>query len=562
MAFFRKPKKAKDTGRIGRAAGEGLSSQAKWDELERLVNSDAEPSETSGATADYAEDYSDESLGSSRRGLDLKAEDLRDAKPSTFASDLRVDLPDDIEFEDVTSPSPQSRPQPSIDAMMPSEHFERDTMSDPLTEPGASAQSKAQDEDYLPPHPGADRPDRADIGTMRLDVARISADIQSGEELYRRAQQRIENLTNFVERAEVDFSMLNRLEPENRRLKARNRTIQREIDSNIQKMDVLRADLEDRELKLAEKTRIYESTLGKLSAAQKSLQEYERALHDTRGSSDRNALKSERLQTSLDVERRENEVLRSRVTEIATEMEAKKTAYIEAKKVADSLAQDCSDFRQQAETAEKDAHALRKSLTTAQTQNNAMKAEMISLHEDIRAFKTQSEFSIISREDEMTALQQQVSLLTKQLEIKDEILQNAARDVQDLRKVRTAQDLERERLESQIETQAYQLDQANSELLKSKQDVTDFDRRYRDVATALSVAQARRTPTQTVETPDIQPLPPKTTAKAPAKTKAKKQAPKAKAKQPKSDDELSELSSEDVNERIVDFRLGLRNDLT
>ena len=562
MVFFRKPKKAKDTGRIGRAAGEGLSSQAKWDELERLVNSDAEPSETSGATADYAEDYSDESLGSSRRGLDLKAEDLRDAKPSTFASDLRVDLPDDIEFEDVTSPSPQSRPQPSIDAMMPSEHFERDTMSDPLTEPGASAQSKAQDEDYLPPHPGADRPDRADIGTMRLDVARISADIQSGEELYRRAQQRIENLTNFVERAEVDFSMLNRLEPENRRLKARNRTIQREIDSNIQKMDVLRADLEDRELKLAEKTRIYESTLGKLSVAQKSLQEYERALHDTRGSSDRNALKSERLQTSLDVERRENEVLRSRVTEIATEMEAKKTAYIEAKKVADSLAQDCSDFRQQAETAEKDADALRKSLTTAQTQNNAMKAEMISLHEDIRAFKTQSEFSIISREDEMTALQQQVSLLTKQLEIKDEILQNAARDVQDLRKVRTAQDLERERLESQIETQAYQLDQANSELLKSKQDVTDFDRRYRDVATALSVAQARRTPTQTVETPDIQPLPPKTTAKAPAKTKAKKQAPKAKAKQPKSDDELSELSSEDVNERIVDFRLGLRNDLT
>ena len=562
MAFFRKPKKAKDTGRIGHAAGKGLSSQAKWDELERLVNSDAEPSETSGATADYAEDYSDESLGSSRRGLDLKAEDLRDAKPSTFASDLRVDLPDDIEFEDVTSPSPQSRPQPSIDAMMPSEHFERDTMSDPLTEPGASAQSKAQDEDYLPPHPGADRPDRADIGTMRLDVARISADIQSGEELYRRAQQRIENLTNFVERAEVDFSMLNRLEPENRRLKARNRTIQREIDSNIQKMDVLRADLEDRELRLAEKTRVYESTLGKLSVAQKSLQEYERALHNTRGSSDRNALKSERLQTSLDVERRENEVLRSRVTEIATEMEAKKTAYIEAKKVADSLAQDCSDFRQQAETAEKDADALRKSLTTAQTQNNAMKAEMISLHEDIRAFKTQSEFSIISREDEMTALQQQVSLLTKQLEIKDEILQNAARDVQDLRKVRTAQDLERERLESQIETQAYQLDQANSELLKSKQDVTDFDRRYRDVATALSVAQARRTPTQTVETPDIQPLPPKTTAKAPAKTKAKKQAPKAKAKQPKSDDELSELSSEDVNERIVDFRLGLRNDLT
>ena len=560
MAFFRKPKKAKETGRIGRAAGKGLSSQAKWDELERLVNSDANPSEISDATADYAEDYLDERQERSKQGLDLQAEDLREANPTTFASDLSVDLPDDIEFEDVTSPSSQSRTQPSIDAMMPSEHFARDTMSDPLTEPDATAKSKAQDEDYPPPHPGADRPDRADIGTMRLDVARISADIQSGEELYRRAQQRIENLTNFVERAEVDFSMLNRLEPENRRLKARNRTIQREIDSNIQKMNVLRADLEDRELRLAEKTRVYESTLGKLSAAQKSLQEYERALHDTRGSSDRNALKSERLQTSLDVERRENEVLRGRITEIATEMEAKKTAYIEAKKVADSLAQDCSDFRQQAETAEKDADALRKSLTTAQTQNNAMKAEMISLHEDIRAFKTQSEFSIISREDEMTALQQQVSLLTKQLEIKDEILQNAARDVQDLRKVRTAQDLERERLEAQIETQAYQLDQANSELLKSKQDVTDFDRRYRDVATALSVAQARRTPTQTVETPDIQPRPPAIPTAKPMAQQAS--AHKAAPKQSTQDEaEIEELSSYEVHDRIMDFRLGLRGDL-
>ena len=119
MAFFRKPKKAKETGRIGRAAGKGLSSQAKWDELERLVNSDANPSEISDATADYAEDYLDERQERSKQGLDLQAEDLREANPTTFASDLSVDLPDDIEFEDVTSPSSQSRTQPSIDAMMP-----------------------------------------------------------------------------------------------------------------------------------------------------------------------------------------------------------------------------------------------------------------------------------------------------------------------------------------------------------------------------------------------------------------------------------------------------------
>jgi len=72
----------------------------------------------------------------------------------------------------------------------------------------------------------------------------------------------------------------------------------------------------------------------------------------------------------------------------------------------------------------------------------------------------------------MTALQLQVDHLTKQLDIKDEIVRNAARDVQELRKVRTAQDLERERLEAQIETQSYQLDEANAELVRTKQDQT------------------------------------------------------------------------------------------
>ncbi len=551
MAFFRKTKKTGDTTKDLVAKAEAKQNQAKWDELERMVSeqNDAPKPAPSIPTPSTLPESDFTTVTPTTTSLDIDSHDLRETSADAFLSDLKVDMPTDSEFVDVTpeptQPAPDaSEPKKTISAMAPSIHFETGAREERAGQ--ASFTSDDQDtassvDRFTPPPPATNRPDRADIGAMRLDVARISADIQSGEELYRRAQQRIENLTGFVERAEIDFSMLNRLEPENRRLKARNRTIEREIDANIQKMNVLRADLEDRENRLAEKTRVYENTLGKLSAAKKSLQEYERALNSSRESSDRNALKSERLQTSLDVERRENEVLRERVSESVAEMDVKQTAYIEAKKIADSLAQDCSDYRHQAETAEKDADELRKALATAQTQNNAMKAEMLGLHEDIRTFKSQSEFTIISREDEMTALQQQVDHLSKQLDIKDEIVRNAARDVQELRKVRTAQDLERERLEAQIEAQAYQLDQANAEILQTKQDVTDFDRRYRDVATALSVAQARRMSSEPSETPDIQP--------APAAT-----APEA--------DEFDNLTGEEIEDRIMDFRLGLRNDIT
>ncbi len=546
MAFFRKIKKTSESAESPNAKSEVLKNQAKWDELERLVSHQNEDILKSGSLDSSADLKPTTSLG-----LDFKANAISDARLETLSSDLKVEMPTDSEFVDVTPSAPEAlsseaEPKKTVSAMAPSIHFEN----------GARAEKQSRNtevdatETFIAPPPATNRPDRADIGAMRLDVARISADIQSGEELYRRAQQRIENLTGFVERAEIDFSMLNRLEPENRRLKARNRTIEREIDANIQKMNVLRADLEDREHRLAEKTRIYETTLGKLSSAQKSLQEYERALNTARENSDRNALNAERLQTSLDVERNENTVLRERVADVVGEMDVKQTAYIEAKKIADSLAQDCADYRHQAETAEKEADELRKSLATAQTQNNAMKAEMVSLHEDIRTFKSQSEFTIISREDEMTALQQQVDHLSKQLEIKDDIVRNAARDVQELRKIRTAQDLERERLEAQIEAQAYQLEQANSEILQTKQDVTDFDRRYRDVATALSVAQARRMSNEPAATPDIQPV--------------QHNAPHTDAPSAQGDvtDEFANLTGEEIEDRIMDFRLGLRNDIT
>jgi len=301
MAFFRKTKKTEDVLSDIKAMAESESHQSKWDALERMIREghDAPSTDTSTTTPSTDLDIDLESDTFSGPSLDVNT--YKTDRTSSLSPELKIDLPDDSEFVDVT-PSPE--PTKTIGAMAPSKHF---NPSAPQKTPAPSSAtldkqdlSKSKDS-FVPPPPATHRAMRADIGAMRLDVARISADIQSGEELYRRAQQRIENLTGFVERAEVDFSLLNRLEPENRRLKARNRTIEREIEASAQKMNVLRADLEDREQRLAEKTRVYENALGKLSVAKKSLQEYERALNKSRESADRNALKSERLQTSLDV---------------------------------------------------------------------------------------------------------------------------------------------------------------------------------------------------------------------------------------------------------------------
>ena len=478
------------------------------------------------------------------KSMDLSAE-LGDA-PVMDATPGKIDVDVEAVLAGKPKPAPEQRTAPSASRAPARRALQAEPHADDLPVPA--------------PHSGR-RDGRADLGSMRLDVARIAADIQSGEELYRRAQQRIENLTGFVEKAELDFSLLNRLEPENRRLKARNRTLETEIDDAKRRVEVMRADLEDHQKRLAERSAMLEQLHSKMSVAKKNLQEYERVLNQTRTNSDKHALAAERLQTSLEVERRENQVLRDKVTEITAALDERHTQTVEAQKMTDSLRQDAVDFRAQAETLSSENVELRNALDHAQRANNQMRGEMVSLHEDIRTFKTTSEFNVIAREDEMTAMRQQIAELSKQLEIKDEIVRNAARDVQELRKVRTAQDLERERLESIIETQGFQLEDASARLIEAQANVTDFDRRYRDVAAALNQQQALRDSNPPAAAPDIAPDPfdaMPAMHRGPLHADAPTAAPLADLR---AEDLARDLQSEEIADRITDFTLGLRQDI-
>lgn len=293
-------------------------------------------------------------------------------------------------------------------------------------------------------------PNRLDMGAMRLDVAKISADIQSGEEIYRRALQRVEGLMGFVEKAEVDFSVLNRLEPENRRLKAKLRTSQGEAETIKGKLTLIAADLEDHQKRLAEKTSQYEQARSKLVTAANSLKEYERVLKATKTESERYALAVERHKTALGVEGRENKVLREKIGELSQALEMRQADYLEASKMVESLRSDCADFRDQAETFRSEAQDLRITLNTAKRQNNAMKGEMQALHEDIKTFKTQYEFNVINREDQVTDLESQIAFLAKEIDTKTELANSATQDVAALRSIRNEQDIERDRLEKQL----------------------------------------------------------------------------------------------------------------
>jgi len=388
-----------------------------------------------------------------------------------------------------------------------------------------------------------DTPSNSEMAEVRLDIARISSDIESGEALYRRAQTRVQNLLGFVEEAEVGFSQLNRLEPENRRLKARNLTLAKEFESSQGKIAVLQTKYEEGERRLSEVRATLENTQSRLSQTSNELRKRDEELKSISTRATELELQWERTKNNHDVEARENAILRQKITALSGAAEDAMNEKIAFAKMVESLKVDFEDQRNIKDASEREVTDLRHALHNAETQNAEMKSQLMAVHGEIKAFKTEYEFNIITRDDRIFALEAQIEDLSKQIRIKDEIVSSAAQDVAQLRKARTAQDLERERLEKVIENQTYQLDSAQDQLLRSKQNIEELDNRYRDAASALAMTQQRRSVKTPIENPDIYP---------------QMQNNATTDKSSLHDD----LTNSEVEDRIMDFKLGLRDSIT
>ena len=403
-------------------------------------------------------------------------------------------------------------------------------------------------DDTAEPAPSVEPPllhKRVNLSELRVDVARITSDIQSGERLYQRAQQRVESLMGFVERAEVDFSLLNRLEPENRRLKARNRVLEAENEAATHHTRRLERELSEAQEEAATARSNFDSTRARLTAATSSIEEKDREIARLTHDMEQASLRVERSQTNVEVESRENIVLRDQITDLSSRLDEVTSERMELAKIVESLKIDCDDHRAQKEQSASEVSDLRVALATAQKINGEMKTQMVSLHEEIKGFKTQYEFNVISREDRIANLENRIADLTKQVSIKEDVAKSALADVAQLRKTRSAQDLERERLERVIEAQQRQIDEAQAQIQRSTNSMADLDQRYNDVAAALSVYQKRITPDAGPDAGLAAPLSPP----PPFESKAA------------SGEVDPTLTPENVEDMIMDYKLGLRSQL-
>lgn len=348
---------------------------------------------------------------------------------------------------------------------------------------------------------------RVNLGEMRMDVASIISDIESGDSLFRRAQQRVENLTNYIEKAEVDFSLIDRLEPENKALKSENRAINSELEKRKTKISQLTTSLEDLQRRYGDAQSELDATHSKLAQAIKNHERADRDISELNANMQELRLKSDRMRNDLDVENRENGNLRGRIADVTAQLDRVTSEKLSLAKQIETLKIDVTDQSESRMKLRDEVGELRHSLEDAQRDNTKMRGEISSVHEDIRGFKTQYEFNIMKRDERISELESQIVEMNDRLRMKEEIIENTTRDLSVLRKERTTQDLERERLEKAVTETHNQLNRAEDELLRSRKAADELDMKYRDVASTLARTQELRESSAPASRPDIVPPP-------------------------------------------------------
>lgn len=414
---------------------------------------------------------------------------------------------------------------------------------------------------------------RVNLGEMRMDVASIISDIETGDSMFRRAQQRVENLTNYIEKAEVDFSLIDRLEPENRALKSENLTLNSELDKRKTKISQLTTSLEDLQRRYGDAQSELDATHSKLAQAIRNHERADRDITDLNSQIQEMRLKSDRLRNDLDVENRENGNLRSRIADATAQLDKTTSEKLNFAKQIETLKIDVTDQSENRIKLRDEVGELRHSLESAQRDNTKMRGEISSVHDDIRGFKTQYEFNILKRDERISDLEAQVVELNNRLRAKEELVENTTRDLAVLRKERTTQDLERERLEKAVSDTNSQLGRAEEELLRSRKTADEMDLKYRDIADALARNEAQRQSSAPAQTPDIAPPPmPVHTAQAPRgfETDDINIATSAPATPgvPSPQDVVAPAAeriapnrqiTDDIEDMLTDYKLGLRN---
>ncbi len=362
------------------------------------------------------------------------------------------------------SPSPMTNDNPaSMPAPKPSDKLtvDLDALDKLITVTPAPTSAGAAPSRELGP-----RRKTAGLTHMRNDLAQLNKDMSSGEQFYAQSLRRINDLIEYAYETETTLSALEKLEPENARLKTDLTEATQKLTDQVVRAESMKSKAD------AYETR-YLETRQALEKAQLSLTQME-ALRETLSreieAKDNDLAiminKAREIKNAHNLDVKALDDYKAKASELANELSVTLSGRHETEQRLQDMSARYESLQTERSALERMVTQTRNAQRATEEHNLALKTQLETVLSDVKIFKQQFDAAAQNKEAEIGLLRGKLADMSSDLAVKDGVVHRAHEEMADLRDKFDTAHRGRRKLLEHIEGQKAETDHLKSELEK------------------------------------------------------------------------------------------------
>jgi|GEM_PF-3441091 len=308
----------------------------------------------------------------------------------------------------------------------------------------------------------------AGLTHMRNDLAQLNKDMSSGEQFYAQSLRRINDLIDYAYETETTLSALEKLEPENARLKEELAEASKKLTDQVVRAESMKSKAdayENRYLETRQALETSQLSLTQMEALRETLSR-EIEAKDNDLAIMINKAREIKNAHSLDIKALDD--YKAKASELANELSVTQSGRHEVEQRLQDLSARHETLQSEYNALERMVSQTRNAQKATEEHNLALKTKLESVLSDVKIFKQQFDASAQNKDAEIGLLRSKISDLNSDIAVKDGVVERAHGEMADLRdKFETAHRGRRKLLEH-IEGQKSETDHLKSELEKMR----------------------------------------------------------------------------------------------
>ena len=335
----------------------------------------------------------------------------------------------------------------------------------------------------------------AGLKHMRNDLAQLNKDMSSGEQFYAQSLRRINDLIEYAYETETTLSALEKLEPENVRLKEELMQASAKLTDQVVRAESAKSKADAYENRYLETRQALEKSQLSLTQMEALRETLSREIETKDNDLAIMINKAREIKNAHNLDIKALDDYKAKASELANELSLTLSGRHEIEQRLQDLSTRYESLKSERNSLERMVTQTRNAQKATEEHNLALKTKLETVLSDVKIFKQQFDAAAQNKEAEIGLLRSKLADMDSELAVKDGVVGRAHDEMAELRdKFETAHRGRRKLLEH-IEGQKAETDHLKSELEKAQSEhsqlTSDFVQAQNDIEALRRVNDAQ-----------------------------------------------------------------------